>query len=106
MDCNTTKGVAQEDKEWMAPIMQFIQNGDKSGDDDPIMRKKAFRFMLIGEELYRQGFSNPLLKCVTNRQAQYIIEELHTRICGLHSRPTFKLSILLADCERRLRQVR
>jgi len=62
-----------------------IQHGDRSGEDNPIMHKKASQFMLIGEELYRRGFSNPLLKYVTNCQAQYIMMELHTGICGLHS---------------------
>jgi len=49
------------------------------------MRKNASRFMLIGGELYIRGYSNPLLKYITKCQAQYIMEELHTGICGLHS---------------------
>jgi len=68
-ECNTTEIVAPEEKGWMTPIIQFIQHGDTDGIDDPIMRRKASRFTLVGEELYKRGFSNPLLKCVTNHQA-------------------------------------
>jgi len=113
-ECNTTETVALEEEEWMAPIIQFIQHGDTDGIDDPIMRRKASQFTLVGEELYKRGFSNPLLKCVTNRQAQYIMEELHTGICGLHSGSrTMAARVLRAgyywptvkeDCEKYVRK--
>jgi len=31
------------------------------------------------------GFSNPLLKWVAENQIQYLLDELHTGICGFHS---------------------
>ena len=31
---------------------------------------------MIGDDLYKRGYSQPLLKCVTAEQAQYIIKEL------------------------------
>jgi len=40
---------------------------------------------MIGDDLYKRGYDQPLLKCVTAEQAQYIIKELHERICGYHS---------------------
>ena len=98
----------------MAPIIQFIQHGDIDGIDNPIMRRKASRFTLVGEELYKRDFSNPLLRCVTNYQAQYIMEELHMRICGLHSgSQTMAARVLQAgyywpivkeDCEKYVRK--
>jgi len=40
---------------------------------------------MIGDDLYKRGYDQPLLKCVTVEQAQYIIKELHEGICGYHS---------------------
>jgi len=40
---------------------------------------------MIGDELYKRGYDQPLLKCVTTKQAQYVIKELHEGICGYHS---------------------
>ena len=40
---------------------------------------------MIGDDLYKRGYDQPLLKCVTAEQAQYIIKELHEGICGYHS---------------------
>jgi len=113
-ECNTAETVTPEEKGWMTPIIQFIQHGDTDGVDDPIMRRKASRFTLVGEELYKRGFSNPLLKCVTNHQAQYIMEELHTGICGLHSgsrimaarvlRAGYYWPTIKEDCEKYVRK--
>jgi len=32
----------------------------------------------------QKGYSRPLLKCVTDTQARYILEELHEGVCRLH----------------------
>ena len=54
---------------------------------DLAITKKATQFVLVGNDLYKRGFSNPLLKCVFKTEAEYILEELHHGACGLHSRP-------------------
>jgi len=40
---------------------------------------------MVGDDLYKRGYGQPLLKCVMAEQAQYIIKELHEGICGYHS---------------------
>ena len=40
---------------------------------------------MIGDDLYKREYDQPLLKCVTTEQVQYIIKELHEGICGYHS---------------------
>jgi len=40
---------------------------------------------MIGDELYKQGYGQPLLKCVTAEQAQYVMRELHEGICRYNS---------------------
>jgi len=34
--------------------------------------------------LYRIGYSTPLLKCITNKQAKYILTEIHEGVYGNH----------------------
>jgi len=40
---------------------------------------------MIGDDLYKRRYGQPLLKCVTAEQARYIIKELHEGICDYHS---------------------
>jgi len=40
---------------------------------------------MIGDDLYKRGYGQPLLKCVTGEQVQYIIKELDKGICDYHS---------------------
>jgi len=49
------------------------------------MKQQAARFVLIGNDLYRRGYTRPLLKCLTADQASYVVRELHKGICGTHS---------------------
>ena len=39
---------------------------------------------MIGDDLYKRGYGQPLLKYVMAEQAQYIIKELHKGICDYH----------------------
>lgn len=47
--------------------------------------KKIAWYILIEKDLYRRGFSTPLLKCLLGSEVKYILEELHNGICSLHS---------------------
>jgi len=40
---------------------------------------------MISDDLYKRGYGQPLLKCVTAEQTQYIIKELHEGICDYDS---------------------
>ena len=63
---------------------------------------------MIGDDLYKRGYGQPLLKYLTAEQAQYIIKELHKGICGYHScartmttrilRATYFWPTMEADC--------
>jgi len=41
---------------------------------------------LLNDELFKRGYSQPLLKCVTLDQVEYIIRKIHESIYGYHSR--------------------
>ena len=53
---------------------------------------------MINEDLYRRGYSTPLLKCITNKRAEYILAEIHEGICGNHAGVrTMAAKVLRAD---------
>ena len=51
------------------------------------VRKKAAKFTILNDTLYKRGFSMPYLKCVDDEEAKYILEEIHQRVCGDHTDP-------------------
>jgi len=69
---------------WMTPIKQFLIDGTCVEHSKKTIKQQATGFVLIGEELYRGGYTCPLLKCLTPDQATYVIRELHLGICGTH----------------------
>jgi len=69
---------------WTTPYIQYLQTGNPPQDADKTWLAKAARYTMIGDDLYKRGYGQPLLKCVTAEQAQYIIKELNEGICGYH----------------------
>ena len=47
---------------------------------------RVARYTYLAGKLYKRGFSNPLLKCVTADQGLYVMREIHERVCGNHAR--------------------
>jgi hypothetical protein len=39
---------------------------------------------MMGDKLYKKGFSSPLLLCVSKEEAKGILEEIHEGSCGSH----------------------
>jgi len=44
------------------------------------------RYVLISGELYRKGFSMPLLRCVDEDQKSRIMKDIHAGVRGSHIR--------------------
>ncbi|XP_023891505.1 uncharacterized protein LOC112003529 [Quercus suber] len=74
---------------WMTPIISFLQNGHLPPNNDKArkIKKRAARFTILNDILYKRGFSMPYLKCVNEEEAKYILEEIHEGICGDHAGP-------------------
>ena len=49
------------------------------------LKVQAARFVLIKDVLYKRDFSHPYLRCLGNEEADYVMREVHERICGNHS---------------------
>ena len=48
------------------------------------IKKNASKFTMIDGELYRFGFTHPLLECVHGEKCTRIMAELHEGICESH----------------------
>jgi hypothetical protein len=73
---------------WMTPIISYLQGGILPNDRHEARRLKvrASRFVILQGILYKKGFSLPYLRCLTLAEAEYVLKEIHERICGNHSR--------------------
>jgi len=40
---------------------------------------------MVGDDLYKHGYRQPLLKCITKEQTDYVIKKIHEGIYGYHS---------------------
>ena len=79
----------QSANNWMTPIVAFLQDGHlpQNAEEAKKIKKKAARFTILNDTLYKKGFSLPYLKCVDEEEAKYILEEIHKGICGDHAGP-------------------
>ena len=68
----------------MTPIVSFLQDGHlpQNAEEAKKIKKRAARFTILNDTLYKRGFSMSYLKCVDKDEAKYIMEEIHERTCG------------------------
>ena len=73
----------------MTPIISFLQDGHLPQDVKKArkVRKRAAKFTILNDILYKKGFSMPYLKCVDEEEAKYILKEIHEGVCGDHAGP-------------------
>ena len=65
------------------------------------IRCLAFKYILIGDELYRQTAEDVLLKCLNSDQARVAMGDAHEGICDTHeSAPKMKWLLRRADFYR------
>ncbi|VFQ68476.1 unnamed protein product [Cuscuta campestris] len=101
------------DDHWMYDLMEYLMDGTLPEQDDRARKVKlrAPRFQVLDGKLYKRAFGGPLLRCLTNREAERVIAEVHEGVCAAHqmSRTLSQRIILLGyywptivqDCERR-----
>ena len=73
----------------MTPIISFLQDRHLLQDIEEAkkVRRRAARFTILNDTLYKRGFSMPYLKCVDEEEAKYILEEIHEGVCRDHTGP-------------------
>ncbi|KAL0402038.1 UNVERIFIED_CONTAM: hypothetical protein Slati_4233700 [Sesamum latifolium] len=72
---------------WTTPIVQFLAKGTLPKDHKEARKLKlrSARFALIDGDLYKRGFSSPMLKCLNPDKAEYVLREIHEGSCDNHS---------------------
>ncbi|RDY08985.1 rnhA, partial [Mucuna pruriens] len=71
---------------WMTPILDYLQRGTTSEDLEKALKiaKEATKYIVLGQQLYRRGFSFPLLRCLEEEDSSYVLKEVHEGACGTH----------------------
>jgi ribonuclease HI len=78
---------APTELEWATEIIQYLKN-ESLPQDKATARKiktQATRYSLLGELLYKRGYSEPLMKYLSKTKADYVLKEIHGGVCGNHS---------------------
>ena len=67
--------------------MFYLKDGllAKDREEARKLRVKAAKFVLMDEVLYKRGFSQPYLRCLTPDKSYYILRNVHEGACGNHS---------------------
>ena len=76
------------EENWMTPIVLYLKDGRllKDKNEARKLRIRAAKYVLIDEVLYRQGFSQPYLRCLAPNESNYVLREVHEGACRNHSR--------------------
>jgi len=62
---NTNECMATDKKRnYRTPIKQFLEKSESGAQEEKTMRQEATRLILISFDLYRRGYTQPLLKCI------------------------------------------
>ena len=74
------------EENWMTPIVGYLKEGKlPQGGRDEARRIKSTKYILMGDMLYKKGFSQPYLRCLAPDEANYVLREVHEGACGNHS---------------------
>jgi len=84
-ECLAIEEEEVEADNWMTPVIQNLTDGTCKADQEKAMKQQCAWYTMINKDLYRRGYSTPLLKCITSKRAEYILAEIHEGICGNHA---------------------
>ncbi|GJR32195.1 reverse transcriptase domain-containing protein [Tanacetum coccineum] len=78
-----------EGNTWMTPICEYLIKEILPTDKKKAraVRRKAAKYTMINETLYKKSFLGPWLRCVRPLQANYVLREIHEGSCSMHSGP-------------------
>ena len=74
--------------EWYSNILQYLKDRtyppSTDKNDQLIIRRLSTNYIICGERLYRRSYDGIHLLCVTAKEAQQIIKEVHESSYGPH----------------------
>ena len=71
----------QNEGSWMAPIILYLKDETlpEGKDEARKLRVRSARYVLLNDALYKKGFSQPYLRCLSLDEANYMLREVHKR---------------------------
>jgi len=71
---------------WMTPYKRYLADGilPLEPAEARKIKKNVAKYTFVDKELFRHGFTHPILVCVSTDQCTRIMEKLHEGICGSH----------------------
>ena len=77
----------QNEGNWMTPIILYLKDGNLPEGKDKArrLRVRSARYVLLNDVLYKRGFSQPYLRCLSPDEANYVLREVHEGACENHS---------------------
>ena len=74
----------QNEGNWMTPIISYLKDGSlpKGKDEARRLRVRSARYVLLYDVLYKRGFSQPYLRCLSPDEANYVLREINEGACG------------------------
>ena len=87
IDDGTNMQVVNSEHNWTTPLISYLRDGVLPEEKGAARKLKvqASRFVLITDVLYKRGFSRLYLRCLYQKEADYVMKEVHEGICGNHS---------------------
>ncbi|XP_057995031.1 G-type lectin S-receptor-like serine/threonine-protein kinase RKS1 [Hevea brasiliensis] len=76
----------EDEMKWYEDIRRYLEVREypqsANNRDRATIRRLATQFTLAGGQLYKRFFEGLLLLCVTKKQSEQIMEEVHAGVCG------------------------
>ena len=68
-----------EEPNQTTPIMSYLKDGLLPEDREEVrkLRVRAAKFVLLDEVLYKKGFSQPYLRCLTLDKSHYVMRDIY-----------------------------
>ena len=86
--CSNVEEEEHDGKPWYHDIQMYVKNRTYPPgaieNDKRTIRRLAMNFFLSGDVLYKRNHDSVLLRCVDEKEAHKIIEEVHEGFCGTH----------------------
>jgi hypothetical protein len=79
--------VSSED--WRSEIIAYLCDEHHSDDEawSTRMTQRTRRYKMVNEELYKEGVSALMLKCIAREEGIDLMKEIHAGFCGSHMGP-------------------
>nr|XP_027118429.1 uncharacterized protein K02A2.6-like [Coffea arabica] len=70
----------------MGPLIRFLSQGELPEDrvESRKLQRKAIRYTLQQNLLYKRSYLNPWLRCITPEKGERILQDIHEGLCGAH----------------------